>query len=69
MEIVKYIVNHLEDKNPADNEGWTPLHIAAQERHLEIVKYISQHLEDKNPAKNDGKTPLCLAAKKDNWKL
>ena len=52
----------MEDKNPADNEEWTPLHITAQERRLEIVNYISQHLEDKNPAKNDGKTTLCIAS-------
>ena len=62
LEIVKYITSHLEEKNPAMNNGWTPLHSAAQNGHLEIVKYITSHLEEKNPAKNDGWTSLHCAA-------
>ena len=54
----------MEDKNPADDEGWTPLHIASIEGYLDMVKYISQDLEDENPADNEGDTPLDIAAQK-----
>ena len=53
MHCIKYKANHLEDKNPAKNDGQTPLQIAAQEGNLEIVKYIVNHLEDKNPADDE----------------
>ena len=55
-------IAHLENKNPADNEGLTPLHFAASNGHMNIVKYIAEHLEDKNPSTNDGWTPLHSAA-------
>ena len=50
-------------KNPANNEEYMPLDIAAEKGHLEIVKYIENHFEDKNPAHNNaGCTPLHTAA-------
>ena len=33
-------IAHLENKNPADNEGLTPLHFAASNGHMNIIKYI-----------------------------
>ena len=62
LEIVKYISDHLEQKNPAKNDGWTPLHAASQEGHLDIAKYIAGHLENKNPTAHDGETTLHSAA-------
>ena len=56
---------HLENRNPANNDGMSPLHYAAENGHLDIVKYIAEHLENKNPANNFGWTPLHFAAKKD----
>ena len=44
LEIVKYIVEYLEDKNPAINDGWTALHIAAQEGHMKVVIYLEEYL-------------------------
>jgi ankyrin repeat protein len=42
-------------KNPADNDGWTPLHWAAENGQLEIVKLLLEHAEDKNPANKERK--------------
>ena len=42
LDMVKYISQDLEDKNPADNKGDTPLDIVAQKGNLEIVNYIPE---------------------------
>ena len=54
------LLNNINDN--ADNEGWTPLHIAARCDHLEIYKCIAEKLENKNPALDNGMTSLHLAA-------
>ena len=61
MEVVEYIAGQLEDKNPADDYGYTPLHIAAVRGHFDIFKYIADNLENKNPSDDDGETPRSLA--------
>ena len=62
LEVVKYIAKHLKNKNPADNEGSTPLHSAANFGHLKITKFLSGYLKNKNPADQNGQTPLHNAA-------
>ena len=56
-----YLNGPLENRNPADINGHTPLHNAAFEGHLEIVKFMIPHLEEKNPSNIFGSTPLSLA--------
>ena len=51
----------MEDKNPAENDGFTPLYVAAQNGHFQICKLIIDYVEDKNPANNLGYTPLYAA--------
>ena len=62
FNVVKYIVDNVEDKNPSDSIGDTPLHRAAMGGHLAIVKYIMDNIEDKSPKDQEGNTPLHYAA-------
>ena len=64
LDICELVVQHAKDKNPADQEGTTPLHEAAWNGHLEIARFIIERVEDPNPADQDGWTPLHVAAQK-----
>ena len=60
-EICEFIINNVEDKNPQDGEGFSPLYDAASRGHSEICKIIIENVNDKNPANNDRDTPLHAA--------
>ena len=51
----------VDNKNPAKNNGWTPLHFAARNGHLEACRAIMGKTVDKNPKANDGLTPKDVA--------
>ena len=57
------MVSEINDKNPINRYGDTPLHLAAKNGYLEIVKCIMDNIDDKSPKDNQGRTPLHLAAK------
>ena len=50
-----------EDKNPANIDGRTPLHIAARCGLINICKLIVENTKDKNPADIFGTTPMDFA--------
>jgi ankyrin repeat protein len=62
LETVKLLLEHAEDRNTADVDGRTPLHVAARNVLVEIVKLLLKHAKDKNPAKNEDNTPLHFAS-------
>ena len=45
------------NKNPANNDGWTPIHTAAINSNLEICRLIVNNVDNKHPINNEGKTP------------
>jgi len=53
---------YVQDKNPATNDGKTPLHMAARRGHLDFCRVMLENVQDKNPADNHGLTPLHVAA-------
>ena len=48
----------------ANNNGCTPLFIAAQNAHTEVVKLLVRGGANRNQARNDGVTPLRKAKEK-----
>ena len=59
----KLIIDNVEDKNPGNRIGETPLHLAARKGHLSICKLILDNVQDKNPNMEViGWTPLHNAA-------
>ena len=59
-----FFVENLQDKNPVNYAGYTPLHRAARKGHLNICKLIIQNVQNKNPENNDRNTPLHSAAER-----
>ena len=49
------------DKNPEDNEGITPLHLAVENGRHGVCRLILKNVEEKHPENIYGKTPLDLA--------
>jgi hypothetical protein len=64
LNIYRSITEELPDKNPKDNEGWTPLHEATSKSHEAVANLILNLVEDKNPKNNVGRTPLHYVAQK-----
>ena len=62
FSLFKFIAKKVNEINPANIDGATPLHYSAGKGRLEIVIYIVENLEDKNPSRNDKCTPLHNAA-------
>ena len=63
LEDCQEIVKHLEDKNPVESNGITPIHLAALNGHVWIYKWLSRCISsDKNPMDSFGQTPLHFAA-------
>ena len=71
LELSKFIIKNLEnnDKNPKDDVGITPLHLAAEEGDLELCKLIVQNVTDKSPLTSKQETPSDLAYQKGHTHL
>ena len=66
LDTIKYLIEVKKaDLNVKDDDGRTPLHLAAEKDHLSIVKsLIKDKKADLNVKDNDGNTPLHLAVEK-----
>ena len=64
LPVVQHIAGLLDDKNPKDSNGITPLHVAAENGHLEVIKYLVPLVTELHPEAGvfwGQKTPLDLA--------
>ena len=62
-------MNALKDKNPKNNKGITPLHIAAITGNFAMCKMIIENVKDKNPRNNNRITPLHFAVKNGHFSI
>ena len=61
LEVCELLLENVVDKNPKDNNGNTPLHLAAQNGQFALCELILKNADEKNPKSNYGKTPLDSA--------
>ena len=68
LDICQLILEHAKDKNPKseNDDGDTPLHVAARHGHLDICQLIMDQVEEKNPKNRNELTPLDLVNFLDN---
>ena len=45
-----------------DVYGWTPLHLAARERHLDVVKVLVEKKANVHATTKNGRTPLHMCS-------
>ena len=58
------------DPYKTDNNGWTPIHIAAMCGHLDVVRYLVEEVKiDPDNSANDGFTSIWLAARNGHFEL
>ena len=69
LELCKLIIENVQEKNPKDNKGRTPLHYtscswlpSSHQTTAALVHLIMENVQDKNPKDNHGWTPLHNAA-------
>ena len=66
LEVCRFFINNIDDKNPKDDEGLTPLHIAAENGKFKVCQMILEAgIDNKNPKTSEsisGVTPLHGAA-------
>jgi len=60
-EVERLVVDCGVDPNIQNNDGITPLHLAAGNGRLEVVKLLLEHGADPNVQDHDGRTPLHFA--------
>jgi ankyrin repeat protein len=59
--VVSYLVEAGANIKPVNNNGATPLHVAAQQGHLAVVKYLQERGANIEAADKQGTTPLMIA--------
>ena len=67
--VCEFLIHNSEKKNPSNEKGMTPLHIAAERGFANVCKVIIANVDNKNPASDDGCTPLHLAAREGHLEI
>ena len=62
LDVVRHLVEVGADKDQSQNQGVTPLYIAAERGHLDVARHLVEVGAGKDQAQNQGVTPLYIAA-------
>ena len=65
----KFIMDSLKNKNPGNNDNYTPLHNAAANGHRDVCVLILENVKNKMPETLDGITPAMLAIQNNHDEL
>lgn len=65
IEGVTQVLAAGADPNAGDDVGYTPLHVAIQQKHVEVVQLLLESGADPNRADKHGNVPLWTAVQ--NW--
>ncbi|KAI4892896.1 hypothetical protein NFI96_027586 [Prochilodus magdalenae] len=61
IEVVSFLLSQGANVNQVDNEGWTPLHVAASCGNTEIAEYLLKQGASLSSVNCDGDVPLDIA--------
>ena len=65
--IIEYVCRFVDERNPHDRWGTTPLHLAAESGYCDIVQFLMQFRSTESLPKSYGvNTPLDMAARSGN---
>ena len=57
------------DKDKATNDGYTPLFVAAEQRHLEVLRFLLEAEADKDKARMMASRLCALQFRQGIWRL
>lgn len=60
-DIIREVIHQLDNPNPGDYDGRTPLHLACETGNLQIVRMITKNGAELDCKDRFGVTPLCAA--------
>ena len=66
---MKLLMKSTDNPNAPDNNGVTPIFVAAQNNHIEIVKILMKATDNPNAAMNNGSTPMSIATQKNHQEI
>ena len=59
--MVKVLAEYTETPNAPNQDGLTPIHLAAMNGHTEVVKFLVTYTETPNAPDTSGVTPYLLS--------
>ena len=62
-------MNIAQNPNAPNNNGATPIFVAAQENHIEVMKLLMNATDNPNAPRNNRNTPIFMAALKNNLEI
>ncbi len=69
LALVERLLELRADVNVQDDEGWTPLHVAARDGHVDVCRMLIEAGAPVDAQVDDGWTPLHFAAYNDEMEV